>query len=207
MSGDVFSLLPAATLLRVLPASALAATPAGRTVHVLNRPGGRPVCGRTPRKLTGIPAGPPAPPMRVCTLCGRRLPAAVRALLSDLGRPTREELAAVHEYAARQVAQECMDRLAEIRTAANLDGTATAPVELMVAVPAHPAPMPTARYRRNQVESGHVAGGKRMTLVQLINRLTPCGFVPGERVFVTAVPALGARVDANPPRRAAGGAR
>lgn len=204
--SDVFALLPAATLLRAVPGTALAATPVGQTVHVLNRPGGAPLCGRTPRKLTGIPADQLAPPMRVCTLCGRRLPAAVRALLADLGRPSREELAAVHEHAARQTAQQCMDRLAEIRTAANLDGTAGAPVELMVAVPAHPGPMPTRRYRRNQVESGHVAGGQRMTLVQLLNRLTPCGFVPGERVFVTAVPALGARVDANPPRRAAGGA-
>lgn len=207
MSGDVFALLPAATLLRAVPDTALAATPAGQTVHVLNRPGGAPLCGRTPRKLTGIPAGQPAPPMRVCTLCGRRLPAAVRAQLAGLGRPTREELAVVHEYAARQTAQECMDRLAEIRTAANLDGTAGMPVELMLAVPAHPGPTPTRRYRRDQVDSGHVAGGQRMTLVQLINRLTPCGFVPGERVFVTAAPALGARVDANPRATAGGGAR
>ncbi|WP_137160128.1 hypothetical protein [Blastococcus sp. CCUG 61487] len=206
MSGDVFTLLPAATLLRAAPGTPLAATPAGQTVHVLNRPGGAPLCGRAPRKLAGVPAAQLAPPMRVCTLCGRRLPAAVRALLGGLGRPTREELAAVHEYAARQTAQQCMDRLAEIRTQATLDGTAQMPVELMVAVPKHPGPVPTRRYRRDQIDSGHVAGGQRMTLVQLINRLTPCGFVPGERVFVTGAPALGARVDVAPPR-AAGGAR
>lgn len=204
---DVFTLLPAATLLRAVPDTVLAATPAGQTVHVLNRPGGAPLCGRTPRKLVGILAGQPAPPMRVCTLCGRRLRGSVRAQLAGLGRPSREELAAVHEYAARQVAQECMDRLADIRTAANLDGTAGAPVELMVAVPAHPGPMPTRRYRRDQVDSGFVAGGRRMTLVQLINRLTPCGFVPGERVFVTAVPALGARVDPHGARAVGGGSR
>jgi hypothetical protein len=45
-----------------------------------------------------------------------------------------------------------------------------------------------------------------MSLAQLLNRLTPCGFDTGERVFITGSPALGARVDPDA-RRAAGGAR
>lgn len=185
----------------------LAATSAGQTVHVLNRPGGRPLCGRNPRKLTEIPVSDAVPPpMRVCTLCARALPATLRDELAGHWRPSREELAAVHEHAARQAAQQCVDRLAEIRSEANLDGTAGMPVELMLAVPAHPGPLPTARFRRDQVLSGFVAGGQRMALVQLLNRLTPCGFVPGERVFITGAPVLGARVDPQA-RRAAGGAR
>ncbi|TYP82039.1 hypothetical protein [Blastococcus xanthinilyticus] len=207
MSVDVFRLLPAATLLRAVPDTALAATPAGSTVHVLNRPGGKPLCGRTPRKLAPVLADSAVPPpMRVCTLCCRRLPATVRVDLAGAGRPAREELAAVHEHAARQVAQDCVDRLAEIRSAAILDGTAGHPVELMVAVPAEPGPRPVRRSDRAQRRTGHIAGGQRMTLAQLINRFTPCGWGPGGRAFITDSPALGARVDVDGPRTA-GGAR
>jgi hypothetical protein len=209
VSGDVTRMLPAATLLRALPDVVLAATPAGSTVHVLNRPGGRPLCGRNPRKLAGLEVDPAVPPpMRVCTLCARALPAVTRAELSTFSaaRPTKAELAAVHEHAARQAAQQCVDRLADIRSQATLDGTAGLPVELMLAVPAHPGPIPTRRFRRDQMLTGFVAGGQRMTLAQLINRLTPCGFMPGERVFIADSPPLGARVDPDT-RRAAGGAR
>lgn len=210
MTADMFKMLPAATLLRALPDVALGATPAGSTVHVLNRPGGRPLCGRHPRKLSDVVVvGSAPPPMRVCTLCARALPAVTRAELasSAAAKPTRQELAAVHEHAARQAAQQCVDRLAEIRSAANLDGTAGAQVELMIAVPAHPGPRPASKFRRQQLQTGHVAGGQRMSLVQLINRLTPCGFVPGERIFIADSPALGARVDPGSLPRSAGGAR
>ena len=205
--SDVLKLLPVATLLRAVPGTAVAATPAGSTVHVLNRPGGKPLCARSPRKLAavGVDAAVP-PPMRVCTLCARRLPAATREQLAGVGRPSREELAAVHEHAARQVAQRCVEELAAIRSAANLDNTAGMPVELMIAVPAHQGPRPLRRSDRAQLHTGHVAGGQRMSLVQLINRLTPCGFDTGDRVFIAESPALGARVDPDA-RRAAGGAR
>jgi hypothetical protein len=155
MSGDVFRMLPAATLLRAVPDVALAATPAGSTVHVLNRPGGKPLCGRNPRKLTAllVDAAVP-PPMRVCTLCCRQLPATTRDRLSTVGSPARDELAAVHEHAARQAAQQCVDRLAEIRSAANLDGTAGVPVELMIAVPA-----PRVRGRRAGLTGRRCAPG------------------------------------------------
>lgn len=207
--SDVLKMLPAATLLRAVPGVAIAATPAGSTVHVLNRRGGKPLCGRNPRKLTEVPVDAAVPPpMRVCTLCARQLPAVTRAELATFSsaRPTREELAAVHEHAARQAAQQCVDRLAEIRSSANLDGTAGMPVELMVAVPAHPGPRPLRRSDRAKLRTGHVAGGQRMSLVQLLNRLTPCGFDTGDRVFIADSPALGAHVDPGA-RRAAGGAR
>jgi hypothetical protein len=204
---DVTRLLPAATLARAVPDVAIAATPAGSTVHVLNRPGGKPLCGRSPRKLTAVVLDDQVPPpMRVCTLCARHLPAAVRAHLSGPGRPTPPELAAVHEHAARQAAQQCVDTLAKIRTQANLDGTAGLPVELMIAVPAHQGPRPLRRSDRAQMRTGHVAGGQRMSLVALLNRLTPCGFDTGDRVFIADSPPLGARVDPDT-RRAAGGAQ
>lgn len=210
MSVDVLRMLPAATLLRLDRALAqitpLAATPAGSTVHVLNRPGGKPLCGRNPRKLAEIPVdSAEPPPMRVCTLCARQLPASTRVQLAGDGRPSRTELAAVHEHAARQAAQQCIDALAEIRSQANLDGTAGHQVELMIAVPAEPGPRPLRRSDRARSRTGHVAGAERMTLVQLINRLNPCGFAPGSRVFITGTPALGAHVDVGG-FRAAGGA-
>jgi hypothetical protein len=113
MTDDVLKMLPAATLLRAIPEVPLAATPAGSTVHVLNRPGGKPLCGRHPRKLTELDVDTAVPPpMRVCTLCARALPAVTRVELATFSarRPTREELAAVHEHAARQAAQQCVDR-------------------------------------------------------------------------------------------------
>jgi hypothetical protein len=206
--SDVLKMLPAATLLRALPDASLAATPAGSTVHVLNRPGGKPLCGRNPRKLTAIPvAAAEPPPMRVCTLCARALPAVTRVAFETFtaSRPTREELAAVHEHAARQAAQQCVNALAEIRSQANRDGTAGHQVELMIAVPAEAGPRPMRRSDRAQQRTGHIAGAHRMTLVQLINRLTPCGFAADSRVFITGSPALGARVDVGG-FRAAGGA-
>lgn len=90
--------LPAATLLRQQPDTALAASPAGSTVHVLNRPGGAPLCGRTPAKLTQLPVDQPAPPLRVCGFCIRALPGRIRAELE----PTDVERTAVHEHAERQ---------------------------------------------------------------------------------------------------------
>lgn len=208
MIDDVARMLPAATLLRAVPDVAIAATPAGSTVHVLNRPGGKPLCGRHPRKLAPVVVDAAVPPpMRVCTLCARALPAADRLrLMGPDERPTREELAAVHEHAARQAAQECVDRLAEIRTAANLDGTAGHQVELMIAVPAEAGPRAVRRSDRAQQRVGHVAGGHRMTLAQLINRLQPCGIAAGIRVFITGSPALGAPVDAAGHRMRARGA-
>lgn len=206
---DVLKMLPAATLLRALPRVVLAATPAGSTVHVLNRPGGKPLCGRHPRKLAELDVIEQLPPpMRVCTLCARALPAVTRAELSTFShsRPTRAELAAVHEHAARQAAQQCVDRLAEIRSQVNLDGTAGETVELMIAVPAEPGPRPVRRSDRAQARTGHVAGAKTMRLIHLLNLLTPCGFSPEQRVFLTDSPALGARVDVGGFRAASGGA-
>jgi hypothetical protein len=95
--------LPAATLLRARPGTPLAATRAGTTVHVLNRPGGRPLCGRDRRHLTDLPVVERVPPpMRVCGLCAAALPAVLRARLAGDGAPTEAELTAVHEHAARQ---------------------------------------------------------------------------------------------------------
>jgi hypothetical protein len=85
--------------------------------------------------------------------------------------------------------------LAEIRSQANLDGTAGHQVELMIAVPAEAGPRPMRRSDRAQQRTGHIAGAHRMSLAQLINRLTPCGFAADSRVFITGSPALGARVD------------
>jgi hypothetical protein len=90
--------LPAATLVRAEPGTALAASPAGSTVHVLNRPGGAPLCGRTPRKLTALPVDQPAPPLRVCGFCIPLIPAKVRVGLA----PTDAEATAVHEHADRR---------------------------------------------------------------------------------------------------------
>lgn len=210
MAADVMRMLPVATLLRALPDVAVAATPAGQTVHVLNRPGGRPLCGRHPRRLTAVPLdGLVPPPMRVCTLCARQLPAAARAgFAAERGRPSVAELAAVHEHAARQAAQQCVDALAVIRSAALADGSAGQQVELWTAVPAHPGPRPSSKAARGRLRTGFVAGAQRMSLAGLLARLTPCGFGPGQRVFITGTPALGAPVDTSGPVAvAAGGSR
>lgn len=208
MAGDVLRMLPVATLLRADRDVAIAATRAGQTVHVLNRPGGKPLCGRQPRKLTAIElVDQLAPPMRVCTLCARALPAAIRASLAGAGRPTPTELAAVHEHAARQAAQACVDRLADIRSASLADGSAGQPVELFTAVPAHAGPRPATRAGRARARTGFIAGAERMTLAALLARLTPCGFGPGRRTFITAAPGLGAVVDPDAPVAAVGGAR
>lgn len=90
--------LPAATLLRQQPGTALAVTVAGSTVHALNRPGGAPLCGRTPQKLAALPVDQPAPPLRVCGFCVRALPVRLRTQLA----PTDAERTAVHEHADRQ---------------------------------------------------------------------------------------------------------
>lgn len=90
--------LPAATLLRAQPGTALAATAAGSTVHALNRPGGAPLCGRMPERLTRLPVDQPPPPLRVCAFCVRAMPGSLRAVLA----PTDAERTAVHEHADRQ---------------------------------------------------------------------------------------------------------
>lgn len=95
--GDL-RFVPTATVLRHQPETALAASPSGSTVHVLNRPGGAPVCGRMSDRLSPLPAEQPAPPLRVCAFCVRALPIRLRAALD----PTDAERAAVHEHADRQ---------------------------------------------------------------------------------------------------------
>ncbi|MCZ2837173.1 hypothetical protein [Modestobacter sp. VKM Ac-2985] len=92
------SFTPAATLLRTAPTTPLAATPAGSVVHILNRPGGAPICHRDRQTVTPLPAAGPAPAVRVCEFCIRALPAKVRLDLV----PTDVERTAVREHAARQ---------------------------------------------------------------------------------------------------------
>lgn len=95
--------IPAATLLRAQPTSPLAATRAGNAVHVLNRSGGRPLCGRNRRQLTDLAVDPQVPPpMRVCAFCVAALPGWLRDRLATHGAPTEAELTAVHDHAARQ---------------------------------------------------------------------------------------------------------
>lgn len=96
MSGAL--VVPAATLLREQPETALAATPAGSAVHILNRPGGHPICRRDPTTVRPLPPGQPPPPLRVCAFCIRALPARLRITF----QPTDEERTAVHEHAERR---------------------------------------------------------------------------------------------------------
>lgn len=91
-------MVPAATLRRRAPGTALAASPAGSTVHALNRPGGAPVCRRMPGRLTPLPTDQPAPPLRLCAFCVRALPVRIRVELD----PTDVEVTAVREHAERQ---------------------------------------------------------------------------------------------------------
>lgn len=91
-------MLPAATLLRQQPDTSLAATVAGSAVHILNRPGGAPLCRRDPRAVRSLPPDQPPPALRVCAFCIRALPAKVRMTLA----PTDAERTAVHEHADRQ---------------------------------------------------------------------------------------------------------
>lgn len=93
-----FGFTPAATLLRHVPDSPLAATQAGSVVHVLNRPGGTPICRRDRTSVVPLPADQPPPALRVCAFCVRALPAKVRVGLD----PNDVERTAVREYAARQ---------------------------------------------------------------------------------------------------------
>lgn len=89
---------PTATLLRHAPDSPLAATQAGSVVHVLNRPGGTPICRRDRTTVVPLPADQPPPALRVCEFCVRALPAKVRVGLD----PNDVERTAVREHAARQ---------------------------------------------------------------------------------------------------------
>ena len=97
MSSHQF--VPAATLLRILP-QALAATPAGSVVHVLNRPGGAPICRRDRSTITELPAEQPPPALRVCEPCLQHIAAGVRLKLR--AGATDAERTAVREHAARQ---------------------------------------------------------------------------------------------------------
>ena len=91
---------PAATLVRLQPGLRLAATVAGSVVHVLQRPGGSPICHRDRQTVTELPADQPAPALRVCEPCLHHLTATVRLQLRD--GATDAELTAVREHAARQ---------------------------------------------------------------------------------------------------------
>lgn len=92
--------VPAATLLRIEPGTRLAATPTGSVVHVLNRPGGIPVCHRDRQTVTELPADQPAPALRVCEPCLTAIPAGIRLDLREAA--TDAERTAVREHAHRQ---------------------------------------------------------------------------------------------------------
>lgn len=133
------------------------------------------------------------PALRMCARCLVSLPRSDFAAL----RPDVDELAAVHDRQAREAAQRCIDELAAIRRRMRVDGSAVVATSLVKAAPAKDprAPRPKTRREREAQRTGFVAAEERLTLAQLINRLTPGGFGPESRLYLIDPPAVGTRVD------------
>lgn len=189
---------PAETLARVQPGTRYTLAPAGAVLHVLVGAATR--CGRrTAASWTayGTDAQRDVPTMRLCPRCAAGLPAATRKALV----PTAAELRKVHEREARYATAELVARLAAIRAAALLDGSAYEGTRVIVAelAPRLTTPRgakPPTKAERGAHVSGHVATARPVTLLDLLNRLDPTRpDLPGHRFWVTNEPAVGSPVD------------
>lgn len=190
---------PAATLARVAPAAQFTAAPAATVLHVLTGTVTR--CGhRTAAGWTRYAGTPPeaatVPPVRLCPRCAKGLPLELRRKLE----PTTAELAALVHAQALTAAELLRRQLADLRTAALVDGSAyervTLPVAERVARPVlhRNAPTPT-RAERDLRVSGHVVTHRELTLLELLNHLDPSRpTAPGWRSWFADAPPAGTPV-------------
>lgn len=190
---------PAETLARVQAGTRLGLGPAGSVLHVLagnvTRCGARTAAGWV---AYGKGERTDAPCVRLCRRCLAGLPATTRKLLT----PTPDELRRVHEREARHLAEDLRVRLAAIRDEALLDGSAYEGTRIVIAeLPPYPvarrdAPTITRAARDAQPVRGHVATERRLSLLDLLNRLDPTRpDLAGHRVWLVDEPELGAPVD------------
>lgn len=190
---------PAETLARVQRGTRLGLAPAGSSLHVLAGDVTR--CGhRTSADWQAYGGtGARVPTLRLCARCAAGLP---RELLRRL-EPTRGELRRVYERDARYAAEDLRRHLEELRTRALVDGAAYEPTRLVEAVLPSPEvgrrsldAARTTKAERNARVTGHVAAGRPLTLLELLNELDPTRpDLPGHRVWLVDEPELGTPVD------------
>jgi hypothetical protein len=189
MSTLPTTVLPVASLARVLPDLQVLAAPAGLTAHIAGDHG-RPACGRRPRGARLLDLDASLPPLRVCARCRGTLTELTRAHLSGLGRPTPAELAAVHEADVRTRCAALAAELERIREDAVFDGSVSEEVHLVEAVADQRGP----EHRRETLTfGGHTARAVPMTLGLLIGALKP-GARTDSQVWITDPPPLGTPV-------------